>query len=314
MRGFAWVLGVALIALGSQSGCGGSSSGSETVDEVDPSDATAVMQALLVKVAGADGVLQDGDLPTPSTDAAAPKVEIETPTLTAANGATAQIPLSFDASSPIASIFMKVANAPTFFEISVASPAGQKLMQQQTQAKATASAKLDPGARPNFEMTLPPRIRNGQFMIQISCKDNAGLFSEIKTAMVNVAQVGTGELQFSLTWDSTADIDLHVFEPSGFEIFFGDDLSPSGGMLDFDDTDGTGTGQIGPDGQNALENIFWSSGAPRGRYRVEVDYFSGSVATNFTVTASANGRVVASESVTGFVLEDGQIEVLTLDF
>ena len=72
-------------------------------------------------------------------------------------------------------------------------------------------------------------------------------------------------MQVTLTWDNDADLDLHVVEPSGEEIWYEHTESATGGFLDVDDVDGEGP-----------ENVFWFVGAPSGRYVVRVVHFSGS--------------------------------------
>lgn len=84
---------------------------------------------------------------------------------------------------------------------------------------------------------------------------------------------GDGKLKVTLLWDFYGDLDLHVTEPSGFELGWIEDEedgghleseSPSGGTLDHDDREG---------GPEAGENIFWEN-PPRGEYKIEVVYFS----------------------------------------
>jgi hypothetical protein len=58
--------------------------------------------------------------------------------------------------------------------------------------------------------------------------------------------VKVGDPQFTLIWDSDADLDLHVIEPGGKEIYWEDPKGKLGGELDVDNTKG-----FGP------ENIYW---------------------------------------------------------
>ena len=58
--------------------------------------------------------------------------------------------------------------------------------------------------------------------------------------------VKVGDPQFTLLWDSDADLDLHVIEPGGKEIYWEDPRGKQGGELDVDNTKG-----FGP------ENIYW---------------------------------------------------------
>ncbi|MDF9794971.1 hypothetical protein OKW21_000234 [Catalinimonas alkaloidigena] len=93
-------------------------------------------------------------------------------------------------------------------------------------------------------------------------------------------QYGGGDVQITLSWDNTADIDLHVIEPNGERIYYNYPSSSTGGMLDVDDRDG-----FGP------ENIFWpTQQSPQGLYQVEVVHFSGESPTNYTVLVQALGQ------------------------
>jgi len=108
---------------------------------------------------------------------------------------------------------------------------------------------------------------------------------ESKSDAISVTEgaldTGFGDVQVTLTWDTATDQDLWVTDPEGEVIYYGNPASETGGELDRDDVDG-----FGP------ENVFWESGtAPAGEYKVEVDYFSGSGVTNYTVLVQAFGRV-----------------------
>ena len=58
--------------------------------------------------------------------------------------------------------------------------------------------------------------------------------------------VKVGDPQFTLLWDTEVDLDLHVIEPGGKEIYWEDPKGTFGGELDVDNTKG-----FGP------ENIYW---------------------------------------------------------
>ncbi len=57
---------------------------------------------------------------------------------------------------------------------------------------------------------------------------------------VKGVEVKVGDPQFTLIWDSNADIDLHVIEPGGKEIYWNDTKGRFGGELDVDNVDGFG--------------------------------------------------------------------------
>ena len=109
---------------------------------------------------------------------------------------------------------------------------------------------------------------------------------------------GHGDVQITLTWDNGADLDLHVIDPNGEEIYFYHPYSASGGILDVDDTNGYGP-----------ENIFWPQGeAPEGTYRVSVHHYPSSPSTsNYTVLISAFGFLPIS--YTGSISYDQEIQI-----
>lgn len=102
--------------------------------------------------------------------------------------------------------------------------------------------------------------------------------------------LGTGDVQVTLSWSGTNDLDLAVTEPSGETISYGHRMSASGGTLDVDANAGCGTTTSSP-----RENIFWPVGqAPSGTYQVTVNYFESCseaiTSTGITVVAVVNGQ------------------------
>ncbi|MGZ0016902.1 YfaP family protein [Yeosuana sp. AK3] len=114
-----------------------------------------------------------------------------------------------------------------------------------------------------------------------------------------VLENGYGDIQVTLTWDNGADIDLHVIDTNGEEIYYAHPYSNSGGILDVDDIDGYGP-----------ENIFWPANqAPNGNYQVFVhDYAdNGNGTTNYTVLINAFGK---TKKYTGSVVYN-EIDYIT---
>jgi hypothetical protein len=105
-------------------------------------------------------------------------------------------------------------------------------------------------------------------------------------------QLGTGEVQVTLLWTAGDDLDLHVIDPEGAEIYFGQRTSPSGGQIDHDDTGGCETSST------HVENIFWpEGGAPSGEYRAFVQNFRGcGGAASYELRVIVAGAVVHEES------------------
>lgn len=93
-------------------------------------------------------------------------------------------------------------------------------------------------------------------------------------------EYGSGSVQITLTWDNDSDVDLHVVDPAGEEIYYNDKTSASGGRLDVDDRDGRGP-----------ENVYWpTGGAPGGVYRVWVHHYAGRTTARYTVLVRLNGQ------------------------
>lgn len=115
--------------------------------------------------------------------------------------------------------------------------------------------------------------------------------------------VPDGTLVVSLSWDTEADLDLHVVTPNGVEIFArninsveppppGKPTDPeafkSGGILDFDSN-----AQCVVDGLRQ-ENVFWTVPPPSGHYIARVDTFllCGAPAAHWHAGATLDGQTL----------------------
>ena len=121
--------------------------------------------------------------------------------------------------------------------------------------------------------------------------------------------VGTGDVQVTLLWATDSDMDLHVMDPSGVEIYFANSESPTGGMLDVDDIPGPG------DTSTHVENVFWPpNGAPAGHYVITVSYRTGCGASPgeaFELVVRLNGEIAHHERGT---LEPGSAYTFEFDY
>jgi hypothetical protein len=132
---------------------------------------------------------------------------------------------------------------------------------------------------------IAPGLEGGSLQMRYAVAGPEG-FGPYATQTMRVIRVGTGDVQVSIAWSGASDIDLHVFDPAGEEIFYDNKQSASGGMLDLDSN-----AACAIDGRNA-ENVVWpAAGAPRGRYRVVVDYYDdcGVAQTDWVVTVQVAG-------------------------
>jgi uncharacterized protein YfaP (DUF2135 family) len=146
-------------------------------------------------------------------------------------------------------------------------------------------------------LTFPQQIPLDQFDLQFAVANTGGAVGPYSTLSANVTEVGTGDVQVTLSWDADSDVDLHVVSPNGDEVYYARREVPSGGTLDLDSNAGCSIDHV------RNENITWPVGrAPRGHYIVRVDYWSScNVArTAFSVLVNNSGAVqVATGSFTG---------------
>lgn len=127
---------------------------------------------------------------------------------------------------------------------------------------------------------LPPVLG---FEVLFAVAGSNGVFGPYSGMSISAIQAAGGDIQVSVTWNSEADVDLHVVEPGGAEIYYGSPTSPSGGQLDIDANAACSTSSL------TQENIGWMPGtAPAGTYTVRVDYWDacGAAATDYVVTIS----------------------------
>jgi len=79
----------------------------------------------------------------------------------------------------------------------------------------------------------------------------------------------SGSLAVSMSWDNTddrhSDLDLWVTCPSGEKIYYMNKSSRCGGKLDVDRRE---------QAHDPVENVVWTSGAPAGKYKIEVNNYS----------------------------------------
>jgi hypothetical protein len=105
----------------------------------------------------------------------------------------------------------------------------------------------------------------------------------------------TGAIQITAAWQTGADIDLYVTDPSGDEISYRNRESRTGGILDHD-----ARGACVP-GTGTIENVYWSTPQPpRGRYSIELHYYGNCGVAGVTpvqVSVAVGGQIVGVYNV-----------------
>jgi hypothetical protein len=109
----------------------------------------------------------------------------------------------------------------------------------------------------------------------------------------------TGDLVVTLTWDTESNLNLHVVDPDGIEIFWNEQSSEP--PFSFAQSDGGSYGYIDYDSNaNCVidglrrEDAIWPHSPPSGRYTVRVDASSlcGQPIANWTVSATLEGKEI----------------------
>lgn len=221
-----------------------------------------------VSVSETPGEMQARAIPRPTSGGPAISVDGH---VTIVNGGTTTVnvtsPTPFQTvyvagSYPTSRIFVPVSG---YFEVALPAPA--------------TSAEL--------LITFPQALASKEFNLHFSAADPAGRVGIPAERSYNAIVVGSGDVQVTVAWDTDADVDLHVVDPEGSEIYWANRQSPSGGQLDLDSN-----AACAPDNVRN-ENITWATGtAPQGSYTVRVDYWSGCDApeTNYTVIIHNEGE------------------------
>ena len=137
-------------------------------------------------------------------------------------------------------------------------------------------------------LSFPQELRNSEFDLFFAVASDSDVAGPFTRMSFDVLQVGTGDVQVTLSWDSDSDVDLHVVDPNGDEVHWANRQVASGGELDLDSNAGCAIDGV------RNENITWPVGsAPRGTYTVRVDYWSACsvAATSYTVLVNNGGNV-----------------------
>lgn len=156
-----------------------------------------------------------------------------------------------------------------------------------------------------YDLTLPASAATADIILNASTRASSGTVTmrygvgdgsgvgPRASQSIRFLQVGSGDIQISVSWTDSADVDLHVIDPAGEEIYFAHQTSASGGTLDLDANAACSPNETSP--QRVFysnENVVWPLGqAPNGTYKVILDYWSdcGVAQTDWVATVQRQG-------------------------
>jgi len=134
----------------------------------------------------------------------------------------------------------------------------------------------------NLTLVLIPRLAVTE------SQPAGGYCQELRIPITVIQDIGSGDIQVSLSWSTDTDVDLHLVEPGGEEIYYGNLIASSGGELDLDSHPACN------DPKTNNENITYQGVTPpSGHYIVRVDYWSAcqeAGQTDFLVTVNLRGE------------------------
>ncbi|HEX8792784.1 MAG TPA: hypothetical protein VF765_17685 [Polyangiaceae bacterium] len=171
---------------------------------------------------------------------------------------------------------------------------------------AAVATPTDPsfGANASFSTGIVP---GGYTLVARAVDGNGNFGPPVKQVLTGVPSPTTpppsGQLVVTLTWDRDANLDLHVVDPNGVEIYWNNQssqppppaMSVDGGPYGYVDDDSNANCVI--DGLNR-EDAIWPNHVPSGPYTVRVDTASlcGQAVADWNLRVLLHGKQVAQSS------------------
>lgn len=138
----------------------------------------------------------------------------------------------------------------------------------------------------------------GEFSLTLAAESEEAATAEPALAEPTLITLSTG-MQISVTWNSTADLDLEVRDPYGNSIYW-DNPTVENAVFN----QNVNAGCVAPIGDGPTERIDWAPGAvPTGSYEIIVYYIQGcegNAPANITVNVTVDGATL--EPVSGTLL------------
>jgi hypothetical protein len=249
--------------------------------EIEITDAASLSSALDIE----EAERKSGNIPYPSTGNGVygKTLDVQTTSVIVTPNSEFDMVLTADAAEGF--VFIKLDGTNEYFQI----PIDKILTGGRTKYATCAPTIKLTGARGFVEpLDVPATVQTFTMPLQSNQTvdfSNLSFWSPPKRVTFKAIPTGTGSITVTLTWDKdNSDVDLWLIEPDGTKIYYADDLSSTGGYLDYDNTDG-----FGP------ENIFYDgdSSPLSGKYEVKVHYYGdhGAGPVNYNVVVQNGSNV-----------------------
>jgi hypothetical protein len=123
-----------------------------------------------------------------------------------------------------------------------------------------------------------PNVSFGNYTVRVRGRNAAGAGPFSNSVLISIgSSVRLRDLEVTLTWNSGADLDLHIIEPNGTHVSWARRQGVTT-RLEFDNTTG-----FGP--ETAVVDVL---GAARGVYQIFVVHYRGAFPTTATVSVTLN--------------------------
>lgn len=286
-----------MLSVGVFSCSSGDDSSNEDPKE-EPNNLVTDASSLMKKMTIPGAVLKSGDIPVPAGVHTDNIVSVPN-TIIVTSNSLFTIPVATNTTDDRIPriVFIKLEGSSEYYQIDLDTE-GNPINGRKAQVNSEQRLRLSCTGAPNIELPVnsgsstpsytndaeiyvysPPR----QSAQDLSFLSEPKYWSQPRSISFKALDVGTGDLQVSLTWDTRTDVDLWLTEPNGNKIYFSNDVSSTGGELDFDNTV-----EYGP------ENIFYKNTAPSGTYKVEVNYYDGAPLNTHYNVVIKNGNTITS--------------------
>jgi hypothetical protein len=222
-----------------------------------------------------------------ATTVASPPLELGTYTVQVLWGAQASPVTTFSLGAALGAPFLRAAAVDLNTVLLSWDPASGVVAGYDLEATDLRTMQVYTASIGNQTSLTVRNVFPGTYSVRLRAQNKYGPGPFSNSITVTVGSVlALGDLQATLTWNTTADMDLHLLEPDGSHVYYGAKDGPSA-RLDFDDIDG-----FGP------ENMFVSAGRSlAGIYQIYLVHNSQSLETTSTVSITLGAGTSVAKTV-----------------